>query len=76
MANKCRHCGKSISSPRIRIAVVRGGHTSSFYYPDKSYKTEAGGMKMLIDTMDELNENGEQYGLKIIRDVLVSGDEQ
>ena len=38
------------------------GHTSYFYYPDKSCKTKEGGMKMLLR---ELKEKQEPYKLEV-----------
>ncbi len=46
----------------IRISVICKGHTSSYYYPDYSCKTEDGGMKMLIKTLNKIEE---PYKLKV-----------
>lgn len=41
---------------KIKIKVEHKGGTSYFYYPDKSCKTDDGGMKMLINKLKEMNE--------------------
>ena len=77
MENKCRHCGKKLLLPKIRIAIIRKGCTSYFYYPSHSCKSEDGEMKMLINKIDALNDDGEKYELEAISaidDALVLED--
>lgn len=38
---------------QIIIKIVREGHTSYFYYPDRSCKTKDGGMKILLKSLKE-----------------------
>lgn len=74
---RCRHCEKLLNKPKIRVGVKEGCCTSYFYYPDHSCKTDDGGMRMLINKLDELAQEGKDYELKVesFRDALLGDNE-